>query len=180
MCPSPLLVWLHLERFPSLKLPIPSSATAPLTLSRSTPLPFHLCPDVLLCFPPPLCFPSLTAQRSQDRQTPPFLRGKRARPPVPLPLTGKQNLPHALSLSLSIYIYIYIYIYIFLSLSLSLSLSCALFLPRTLSIFSAISPWISRFFLPRSPVWRLPRAIWHNSDAKAPFFGRLGCKVDTI
>jgi hypothetical protein len=138
----PLLVWRHQENFSSLKLPflevLSDSTSAQIHCSAFLILHLSRCP-ALLPSSPLLPLPHFSALL--DRQPQLFLRGKMAQPhssaaggrqllpaveecvgadklqlPVPLPLTGKPNLPP----------------------------SCALIsLTRSLLIFSCRSPWIS-------------------------------------
>ena len=176
--PLPLLAWLHLESFRSLKLPIPAA-------------PFRFCPDALLCFPAPLsrCTALLSALRSTAAAVLEGEEGAAARlgsrraatSPgggaecigagelqllVPLPLTWQQVGGNTSPSP---------------SLSLSLSLSLSRYLPPAHSFsfdFCHRSPWISLFSRPDHS-----NAAHHKrfGTIRMPtFFGRLvcNCKAD--
>ena len=64
---------------------------------------------------------------------------------------------------------------------LSLSLRAPISSVRSRSLFPFFAPILLRFPTVQSRgflVWRPPCAIWRDLDAKATFFGRLGCKAD--
>jgi hypothetical protein len=145
--PLPLLAWLHLESFPSLKLPIPSA-------------PFRFCLDALLCFPLPLsrCTALLSALRSTGAAVLEGEEGAAARFSSRRAATspgGWQIESAWVGCS-----------FLFLSHSLG-SRPAATSLGGGAEHIGAGVPHGSHFFLPRSLIWHTPQAIWHDSDADA-------------